>query len=247
MTNPFNVLQEDADDTSTSNVSRKLHKMIRMQEKNPTVERAKKIKELEAIVNPQKDPPKPPTKKKKKNKISVKKANIEKEKQRVRDEKFKEREKKRLEKEEEEKIQKEQYEQYKSAMQKKYNQRSRNKLLTEKKADELIDKFTDTDLITESWKNNFRGIKYHALLVLSYKGIPSDIMRIIMKDLKKEIYVSPMKSLIQSDIYDYIRRKFKNNVTERKLKLRYHPDKNNNYTNQLFIFLKNIMDTKFEV
>jgi len=245
MTNPYNVLQEDPDDTSTSNVSRKLNKMIRMQEKNPTVERAKKIKELEAIVNPQKDTPKPPTKKKKKK--SVKKDNIEKEKQKIRDKKFKEREKKRLEKEEEEKIQKELYEQYKSDMQKKNNKRSRNKMLTEEKADELIDKFTDTDLIKEFRKNNFRGIKYHALLMLSYKGIPSDIMRIIMKDLKKFIYVTPMKSLIQSDIYDYIRRKFKNTVTERKLKLHYHPDKNNNYTNQLFIFLKNIMDTKFEV
>ena len=93
-------------------------------------------------------------------------------------------------------------------------------MLTEEKADELIDKFTDTDLIKEFRKNNFRGIKYHALLMLSYKGIPSDIMRIIMKDLKKYIYVTPMKSLIQSDIYDYIRRKFKNTVTERKLALK---------------------------
>lgn len=64
MTNSFSLLQEEEDDTSTNNSRRKLEKMIRMQENNPTVDRAKRIKELDAIVNPPKTIPKKNKKKK---------------------------------------------------------------------------------------------------------------------------------------------------------------------------------------
>ena len=244
MTNSFSLLQEEDDDTSTNNSRRKLEKMIRKQEKNPTDERAKNIKELDAIVNPPKTIPK---KNKKKNKTSVKKENKENEKQKIRDERFKEREKKRKDKELEEKRREENYEQCKREQEEKDKKRNKNKMLSDKKVNELINEFSDEDLIKESRQNNFRSIKNITLLMLSEKDLPSDVIRIIMQYLKKQIYVSPLKSLIQPDLYDYIRRKFKNNVTERKLKLRYHPDKNNNVTNQLFIFMKNIMDTKYEL
>tara|TARA_B100000787_G_scaffold168733_1_gene158128 strand:+ start:1244 stop:1819 length:576 start_codon:yes stop_codon:yes gene_type:complete len=63
MTNSFSVLDQDEEDKSTSNLPRKLDKLKRKQEQNPTDERAKKIHELESIVNP----PKPYHKKKKKH------------------------------------------------------------------------------------------------------------------------------------------------------------------------------------
>jgi len=55
MNNPFASLGVDyEEDTSTNNLDRKLKKLKRKQLKNPTEERAAKIKELDLIINPPK-------------------------------------------------------------------------------------------------------------------------------------------------------------------------------------------------
>jgi uncharacterized membrane protein YcgQ (UPF0703/DUF1980 family) len=97
MTNRFTGLTIDEEERSTNNLSRKLEKMRRMQERNPTVERECKIQELESIVNPPKSIPKQAKKKKKKKSPK----NVINDKKRINDEKYQERERKRQKKIEE--------------------------------------------------------------------------------------------------------------------------------------------------
>ena len=65
MANRFTGLTIDEEERSTNNLSRKLEKMRRMQERNPTAERECKIQELDSIVNPPKSTTQPKKKKKK--------------------------------------------------------------------------------------------------------------------------------------------------------------------------------------
>jgi len=164
MTNLFSSLPEESDDTSTNNSRRKLEKMIRKQEKNPNDDRAKRIKELDAIVNPPKTIPK---KNKKKNKTSVKKENKENEKQKIRDERFREREKKRKDKEEEEKRREENYEQYKR------EQEEQNKKRYEK--------------YIKREENKIKKEKADRILTI-HKNLPEDIVNFLISYPEKTIY-----------------------------------------------------------
>ncbi len=242
--NQFSSLSVDADDTSTGNLSRKLEKMKRIQEKNPTTERAIKIQELDKIVNP---PPKPIPVKTSKKKKNHKKLEKEEEKQRLYHERMVEKEKKRVKKEEEDRKREQEYEEFKKDMKDKEDERKRRKLMSDSYAMEQIDKFKDKKLQDEYVKNKMRGVKYDILMVLDWLGLPNEVMRIIMFQVKKSMLDIPIKLFIQPDIYDYIRRKYKNNKTERTLKLKYHPDKTNGKTNQLYIFLQNVMNSKIEL
>jgi len=239
--NRFSSLSVDAEDMSTGNLSRKLEKMKRMQERNPMVERAGKIQALERIVNP---PIPVQSKKKKNNKKSLEK---EAEKQRIYHERMVEKEKKRVKKEEEERKREREYEEYKKDMKDKEDERKRRKLMSDSYAMEQIDKFKDHKLIDEFVNLKMRDLKYCILMVLYWLVYSTEIIRLIMSKVKKSMLDIPIKLFIQPDIYDYIRRKYKNNKTERTLKLKYHPDKTNGKTNQLYIFLHNIMNEKIEL
>jgi len=243
--NRFSSLSVDAEDTSTGNLSRKLEKMKRVQERNPTTGRAIKIQELENIVKP---PPKSiPVKTSKNNKKNHKKLEKEKEKQRLYHERMVEKEKKRHKKEEEDRKREQDYEEYKKDMKDKEDERKRRKLMSDSYAMEQIDKFKDHKLLDEFVNLKMRDLKYCILMVLDWLGYPNEIIRLIMSKVKKTMLDIPIKLFIQPDIYDYIRRKYKNNKTERTLKLKYHPDKTNGKTNQLYIFLHNIMNEKIEL
>ncbi len=241
--NRFSSLSVDAEDTSTGNLSRKLDKMKRMQERNPTTERAIKIEELDKIVNP---PPKSIPVKTSKNKKNYKKEK-EADKQRLYNERKVEKEKKRIKKEEEERKKEREYEEFKREMKDKEDERKRRKLMSDSYAIEQIDKFKDKKLQCEYVDLKMRGVKYDILMVLDWLGYPNEVIRIIMSQVKKSMLDIPIKLFIQPDIYDYIRRKYKNNKTERTLKLKYHPDKTNGKTNQLYIFLQNVMNSKIEL
>ena len=243
--NRFSSLSVDKEDTSTGNLSRKLEKLKRMQEKNPTAERAGKIQELESIVHPPKSIP-VQSKKKMNKKKSQKKLEKEEENQRIYNERMVEKEKKRLKKEEEEQKRDREYEEYKKDMKNKEQERKRRKLMSDSYAIEKIDKFKDHRLQCEYVNLKMRDLKYSILMSLDWLGYPNEIMRIIMSQVKKGMLDIPIKLFIQPDIYDYIRRKYKNNKTERTLKLKYHPDKTNGKTNQLYIFLQDVMNTKIE-
>jgi len=245
--NRFSSLSVDAEDTSTGNLSRKLEKMRRMQERNPTTERAIKIEELDKIVNP---PPKPnpvQSKKKMNKEKNHKKLEKEAEKQRLYNERKVEKEKKRIKKEEEDRKREQEYEEFKRDMKNKEDERKRRKLMSDSYAVEQIDKFKDKRLQCEFVDLKMRDLKYDILMVLDWLGYPNEVMRIVMSQVKKNMLDIPIKLFIQPDIYDYIRRKYKNNKTERLLKLKYHPDKTNGKTNQLYIFLQNVMNSKIEL
>ena len=221
MANRFTGLTIDEEEQSTNNLSRKLDKMKRIQERNPTDERACKIQELESIVNP---PPKPIQVKTSKKKKSHKKEK-EAEKQRLYHERMVEKEKKRIKKEEEDRKREQEYEEYKKDMKDKEDERKRRKLMSDSYAVEQIDKFKDHRLQCEYVDLKMRDLKYDILMALDILGFPNEVMRIIMSEVKKSMLEIPIKLFIQPDIYDYIRRKYKNNKTERTLKLKYHPDK----------------------
>jgi len=148
MANRFTGLTVDEEDRSTDNLPRKIEKMKRMQERNPTAEREGKIQELESIVNP----PKPiPVQSKKKNnkKKSQKRLEKEEEKQRLYHERMVEKEKKRLKKEEEERKREREYEEYKREQEEKEREHSERREKREenrkkrKRVEEIKEEFKD--------------------------------------------------------------------------------------------------------
>ena len=149
MANRFSSLSVDAEDMSTGNLSRKLEKMKRIQERNPTEERAEKIEALENIVNPPKPIPVQP--KKKNNKKNNKKKSLEKEeeKQRLYNERMIEKEKKRLKAEKEKRKREQEYEEYKREQEEKDREHSERREKREdnrkkrKRVEEIKEEFKD--------------------------------------------------------------------------------------------------------
>jgi hypothetical protein len=237
MTNQFTGLDVDAEDTSTSNLSRKLAKMKRRLDNNPNDKDLKKrIEELELIVNPPKNDHK---KKKVNNKKDKNEPYIN-----LDEEYLKHREywkEYRRVQEINRVVEKERIIAEKLKKRKEYYH---SKRLNNDKVTKLIDENSDDDLLMEYRNNKMNGIKFHILMVLYRMNYPSDIMMVIMENVKKDIYYIPIKLFIQPDIFGYIERKYKLKNIENTLKLIYHPDKTRGKTNQLFIFINKIFDSK---
>ena len=184
MSNPFSVLDiDDKEDTSTNNPQRKLNKLKRLNEKNPCVERTKKILEMEERLNPVINKN---INKKKTNKKKIKKKQQQQEKN---DRKYQEREKRRQEnkikKEKEEKEYNYKKEVDEENMRKKQEEREKRRKLIEeeenepKTQEEIELEQRDREIEQESLKSSFKLSKKEISL------LPQDIRKFISKPNKK--------------------------------------------------------------
>ena len=244
--NFYNLLEHnDEEDKSTNNLSRKLAKKKRMFEIKPTEKLKNEIIKLESIVNP------PKTVKK----VKVKKEKVKSDKQihkeKMNNIKFKLREEKRKEKAEKEKIERELYRKNELKIQEKRKEyimrKKQNELISEQKYDLLINLYIDKELLNECKLNKLKNVAITIILSLYYIGYPPDVVSVILKYIKHDIFSNNYLKLLNNDIIQYIKKKYKNKTTEKKLKLKYHPDKNNGKTNQLYIFINNIISEKLEI
>ena len=183
MSNPFSVLHNEEPEETTDNPQRKLQKLIRENEKNPTSEKEKRIKEMRARLNPEINPNN--NKKKPKHK-STKKKKQQEEKERLREKRLQEKREKNEKSQEEERRMQTEYEQRQQIFREKQREMEREKAI--KREEQRKNEFKKQQ---EEKQQKRKREKQNAFLRINEKTrskLPQDIKNFIDDQPDKKTY-----------------------------------------------------------